>query len=159
EAKVDELNTAGENAYRAGKYPEAIKAIEEALEVSRVLYPRDAFPDGHTKIAQSLNNLALPYQSQRKYAAAELLFKDALEMNRGLLRGDHRHVAQSLDNLAQLYWSQGKYPEAEPLAKAALEMRQQLFKGDHPYVAQSLDNLGLVYQSQRKYAEAELLFK
>src|SRR5437870_2048086 len=64
EARLDELNTAGGKAYGAGKHAEALKAFEAALEVSRALYPRDAFPDGHANLATSLHNLAVLYWSE-----------------------------------------------------------------------------------------------
>jgi tetratricopeptide (TPR) repeat protein len=87
-ARRAELNTAGVKAYHAGKHAEAIKALEAALEVSRALYPKHAFPDGDANLASSLNNLGYLYQSQRKDAAAEPLYKDALEMKQRLFKGD-----------------------------------------------------------------------
>src|SRR5262249_52734586 len=102
EARGKELSTAGEKAYQAGKHAEAIKSFEAALEVSRALYPRDAFPDGHANLAERLNNLAVLYESQGKYAAAEPLYKDALEMTKRLFKGDHPDVATDLNNLAGL---------------------------------------------------------
>src|SRR5262245_60962965 len=101
-AKRQELNTAGIKAYRAGKSGEAIQAFEAVLEVTRRLYPKAEFPDGHANLATSLNNLGFLYQSQGKYAAAEPLSQEALEMLRRLFNGDHRDVATSLDSLAQL---------------------------------------------------------
>src|SRR5258705_402071 len=109
EARWDELNTAGEKTYGAGKHAEALKAWEAAAE------PRE---------------------------------KDAVVMQRRLLRGGHPSVARSLNNLGALYKSEGKYAAAEPLYKDALAMRQRLFKDDHPEVAQCLNNLGYLYWSQ-----------
>src|SRR5262245_48077346 len=93
EARRGELNSAGEKSYHAGKHAEAIQAFEAALEISRALYPRDTFPDGHANLATSLNNLAGLYQAQGKYAAAEALFKAALAMCQRLFQGDHPAVA------------------------------------------------------------------
>src|SRR5262245_61214728 len=60
-AKREKLNTAGLAAFQAGKRLEATKAFEEALEVARTLYPKAEFPDGHTDLALSLNDLGSLY--------------------------------------------------------------------------------------------------
>ncbi len=159
EAKWKELMTTGVKAYRAGKPAEATKAFEAALEVSRGLYPREEFPDGHANLVLILHNLAFVYQSQGKYAAAEPFCKDALAMTRRLFKGDHPNVATSLENLAGLYRAQGKYAAAEPLCKEVLAMYKRLFKGDHPDVALSLNNLAELYRAQGNYAAAGPLFK
>ena len=65
-AKFLELNDAGARAYQAGKYPEAAKALRDALEATRRLYPKADFPNGHDNLITSLNNLALVYRGQGK---------------------------------------------------------------------------------------------
>jgi len=70
-------------------------------------------------VAQSLNNLALLYHAQGKYAEAESLYKRSLAIREKVLEPEHAHVAASLNNLAELYHAQGKYAEAEPLYKRA----------------------------------------
>ena len=136
-----------------------MKACDEALRIARQLYPKAEFPDGHTDLAASLNNLGRLYQSQRKYADAEPLLKGALDMNKRLFAGDHRSVAASLINVGRLYQSQEKYADAETLYKGALDMNKRLFAGDHRSVALSMSNLGRVSASQGKYADAETLLK
>ena len=121
-AKLTELNTAGFKASQAGKYQDAAEAWQEALKIARQLYPESEFPDGHPNLATSLNNLAVLYESQGKYADAETLSKNALEMRRRLFKGDHLSVARSLNNLGALYKSQGKYADADPLFRDALDM-------------------------------------
>ena len=159
EAKRVELGAAGVKASQAGKYSEAQKAFEMALEVARRLYPKDEFPDGHAKLATSLNNLADLYEAQGKLADAEHLYRDALAMRKRLFKGDHPDLATTLNNLAYLYLAQGKLAEAEPLLKEVIEMDKRLFKGDHPDRAAGLSVLAGLYAAQGKYADAEPLFK
>src|SRR5262249_6313952 len=47
EAKAAALNEEGEKLYEAGKWPDATKRLEAALELRRTLYPRAKYPDGH----------------------------------------------------------------------------------------------------------------
>ncbi|WP_414756479.1 CHAT domain-containing protein, partial [Anabaena sp. CCY 9910] len=83
-----------------------------------------------------------------RYAEAEPLFHQALEMRKRLLGQEHPDVATSLNNLALLYNRQGRYAEAEPLFHQALEMRKRLLGQEHPDVATSLNNLAGLYWGQ-----------
>ena len=77
DAKCDKLLDAAREAYVAGKYPEATRLMTEALTVTRQLYPKADFPDGHTDLASAMNNLAILHERQGNLAAAEPLCKDA----------------------------------------------------------------------------------
>jgi CHAT domain-containing protein/tetratricopeptide (TPR) repeat protein len=158
-AKWRELNTAGLTAHRAGRFPEATKAFQESLEIARRLYPKAEFPDGHIDLATSMNNLADLHRDKSDLAAAEPLFRDALEMRRRLFTGDHANTALGLNNLATLYLAQGKLTAAEPLFRDALDMYRRLYKEDHPHVAGSLNNLAALYLAQGNSTAAEPLYE
>ena len=95
-------------------------------------------PD-HPTVGQSLNNLALLYQDQGRYAEAE---------PPQTRLGNSREGAR-----------QDRYDEAEPLLKRSLVVSKKAFGPDHPNVAAGLKNLAGVYRDQGRYAEAEPLFK
>jgi tetratricopeptide (TPR) repeat protein len=59
--------------------------------------------------------LAYLYFEQGRYAEAEPLFLQALELSKRLLGQENPNVATILNNLALLYLEQGRYAEAEPL--------------------------------------------
>ncbi|MFB2970156.1 tetratricopeptide repeat protein [Aerosakkonema sp. BLCC-F183] len=140
--------------YQQGMFYAAAVIAEQALDLALCLYQGD-----HRNVANSLNNLALLYDSQGRYSEAEPVYQQALAMWQRLFEGDHPNVATSLNNLAGLYNSQGRYSEAEPLYQQALAMFQRLFEGDHPNVALSWNNLALLYNSQGRYSEAEPLYQ
>ena len=75
--------------------------------------------------ARLLNNLALAYRAQGKYAEAEGLLERALAIREKALGASHPDVGQTLTNLANLYRDQGKYSEAEGLYKRALAIREK----------------------------------
>ncbi len=104
-------------------------------------------------MAQALNNLALLYKQQGRYAEAEPLHKRSLAIREKALGPDHPDVAGSLNNLAALYDDQGRYAEAEPLLKRALAIYEKALGPDHPDVALSLNNLAALYDDQGRYAE------
>ena len=71
--------------------------------------------------ADSLNNLAILYQEMGDYAAAEPLYRQAMEIHRAALGEGHPDYATSLNNLALLYRPMGDYAAAEPLFRQALD--------------------------------------
>jgi CHAT domain-containing protein len=108
-------------------------------------------------VALSLNNLAMLYKEQGRYAEAEPLLQQSLKIKRKVLNEDHPDVALRLNNLAGLYHDQGRYAEAEPLYQQSLKIKRKVLNEDHPDVALSLNNLAMLYEKQGRYAEAEPL--
>jgi len=70
-------------------------------------------------VATSLQNLALLYASQGRYAEAEPLYQRSLAIAEKVVEPEHPSMGQCLNNLAELYRAQGKYAEAEPLYQRA----------------------------------------
>ena len=138
----------------AGKYDAAL--VEAQKSEAGV---KAQFGTNHVNYAAALNNLAIVYEHQGKYAEAEVFYKRALAINEKALGAKHLGVATTLNNLALVYRNQSKYAEAEGLHKRALAIREQALGANHPNVAQTLNNLAIVYQDQGKYAEAEALSK
>jgi tetratricopeptide (TPR) repeat protein len=80
----------------------------------------------HPDVAKSLNNLAVLYADQGRYADAEPLQKRALAIREKARGPDDPDVATSLNNLAELYRKQGRYADAEPLYKRLAIMGKTL---------------------------------
>jgi tetratricopeptide (TPR) repeat protein len=102
--------------YQAGKYGVATEIAIKQLAIA----------ENHLRaehIALSLNNLALLYDNQGKYAEAEPLFKRSLAIKEKALGSDHPSVATSLNNLAGLYRATDREAEAEKLEKRAAEIK------------------------------------
>jgi len=79
----------------------------------------------HPDVAGSLNNLALLYGIQGRYAEAEPLYQRSLAIYEKALGHDHPNVATALNNLAALYDSQGRYADAEPLYQHSVVLRDK----------------------------------
>ncbi|MBO0756798.1 MAG: CHAT domain-containing protein, partial [Bradyrhizobiaceae bacterium] len=105
-----------------------------------------------------LNNLALLYQAQGRYAEAEPIMKRVLAIDEKALGPDHPDVSRDLGNLAALYQAQGRYAEAEPIMKRALAIDEKALGPDHPDVGRYLNTLAALYLNQGRYAEAEPLY-
>ena len=82
-----------------------------------------ALGPNHPDVAMSLNNLAVLYGDQGRYADAEPLYKRSLAIKEKALGPDHPDVAESLNNLAELL----SIPRSLCRRRAAL----QALAGDH----------------------------
>ena len=71
----DILNDEVKELYRTGQYARAVVVGKKALKVAEEIVGPD-----HPDVAASLNNLALLYDTQGQYAAAEPLYKLALSI-------------------------------------------------------------------------------
>ena len=78
-----------------------------------------ALGPAHPEVATILTNLALLYQDQGQYAAAEPLYKRALAIEEKALGPDHPEVATTLNNLASLYRATKRVKQAEVLEQRA----------------------------------------
>ena len=117
-------------------YPLAEPLLQESLQIRESKLEPD-----HPDVAQSLNNLAVIYDSLGQYAKSKPLHERALKIRELKLGPNHPDVAVSLNNLAGLCQAMGQYAEAEPLVQRSLKIREIKLGRDHPDVAQSLANL------------------
>ena len=86
----------------------------------------------HSDVPRNLNNMALLYEAQGRYAEAEPLLTRALAIDEKAFGPDHRNVATVLNNLAALYDTQGRYAEAKELAEHALNAARSRAQKGHP---------------------------
>jgi len=110
-------------------------------------------------LAETLDKQVVRLFHEGKYAEAEPLALQSLEVSLKKNGRDHASTAMSLNNLAWLYKTQGKYDLAEPLLKRALAIREKVLGPDHASTATSLGNLASLYDNQGKYDLAEPLYK
>ena len=108
----------------------------------------------------SLNNLALLYRDQGRYADAEPLYKRALAINEKALGPDHPNVATSPEQSGTALRC---YKVAMPTLSRSTSARwrsiEKALGPEHPNVALSLNNLAGLYAHQGRYADAEPLYK
>ncbi len=149
DTKWEKANAAGMEAYQQGRYAEAEKRWLAALEEAENFGPDDQ------RLATSLNNLALLYQAQGKYAEAEPLYQRSLGIMEKVLGPEHPDVAASLNNLAELYRNQGRYAAAEPLYQRSLGIMEKALGPEHPDVATLLGKYAELLLKMNRDAEAE----
>ncbi len=101
ETQWEKHMAAAAKAYQEGRYADAEKSLQTTLKAAETFGPQDP------RLTTSLNNLAVLYKTQGKYAEAEQLYKRSLEIREKALGPKHSDVAQSLNNLAVLFKTKG----------------------------------------------------
>ncbi len=114
-AKWESYIAAAQQAYQQADCAEAEKQSEAALKEA------EAFDD--VRLATSLNNLALLYKAQGRYAEAEPLYQRALAIREKALGPEPPDVATSLENYADLLRKTGRVSEATKMEARAKAIR------------------------------------
>jgi tetratricopeptide (TPR) repeat protein len=150
----------GNAAYLDRRYSKAEIRFSEALKQAES-WPKDV-PAEHEQelqscLSKSLNNLAALYHSQGKYALAEKMYLQSLEIKKHILGEEHAEVALNLQNLAACYCARHKYAEAEELFKRSLAIREKIIGTDHPDLITTLKNYAVLLRKLDRPQEAEVL--
>lgn len=113
--------------------------------------------DPDLALAAELRTQVLELMSARKFAEAEQLAQQRLDIIERKRGPDHALVAAALEMLGDVYRAQTRYADAEAVYRRAVEIAQKTF-GDGG-LATFLDRLAVIYLVQGRDAEAEALFK
>jgi tetratricopeptide (TPR) repeat protein len=155
---AEKLDKANQAALKADRWDEATAKANELVAL-RTRTQRPNQDRAADQSADTINEQALNFNVQGKYAEAQPLFEKALEIRRRLLTDDHPHTAASYNNLAANLDAQGKYAQAQPLVEKALEIRRRLLSDDHPDSDVSCENVATNLAHQGKYAAAQPLYE
>jgi tetratricopeptide (TPR) repeat protein len=154
EQRWNELNEKVKDLYNQGDQKGATATAEEALRVAESTFPAD-----HPNISTSLNNLAVLYESQNRYAEAESMLQRSLAIKEKLYGAEDARLIISLNNLANLSEAQKNYDQALGYRKRALEIGEKNDGKNGVDLPQLLENLGALYFVQNRFAEAEPVFQ
>jgi CHAT domain-containing protein/tetratricopeptide (TPR) repeat protein len=141
----------GSQYFMMGDYTCAAPLFERRLEEAR--------GESRVEYARSLNGLALLYRTKGDYSAAELLFKQALDIRRSGSREGNPEYADTLSDLGVLFLERGEFATAEPLLRQATEIYRMLLDEGKPEYARSLGNLARLHSAMGDYTVAEPLFR
>jgi tetratricopeptide (TPR) repeat protein len=133
---------------------EAVNVAQQAVQLGIIHQQTE-----NEVYANSVNNLAELYRLQERFAQAQPLYTQALNLRRRLFGNEHPDVAQSLNNLGAFYLVIGNYSEAKNNFEAALNIWEKLVGSEHPQVAITLNNIAEVCREQGLYLEAENIYK
>jgi len=139
----------GKTAVEQGHYLKAENVLHSAIEQA------DQVGSLNPRLADSLNELAMLYATQHKYAQAEPLFQRALGVSVAALGSDHPDVGIILKNIGILKASQRQYAEADLLLNRSLSVTNRVLGHEHPFVAVTMRTIAVIQAIQGHYGEAE----
>lgn len=123
----------------------------EPILLHAVAILREASPAKDDLLADALGSLADVYRLQGRYALANPLLRESLDLSSRL--GEcHPLVADRLVDLAGLYRLEHDAARGEPLLKKAVRIYEM---SDDPHLADALNELGFVAIEEGKYAIAK----
>ncbi|HNS35621.1 MAG TPA: CHAT domain-containing protein, partial [Mesotoga sp.] len=108
----------------------------------------------HPGVAETLNSLALAYQSADDYKTAIEHYSESLKILKVKFGEDHLSVGTILNNLGAAYNSTGEYGKATEVLQEALRIRSIKLGEDHPEVAFILRSMALVSLSTNEIENA-----
>jgi len=147
------LEKAGTFLWRAGRSNDAIRFAEDALALAQ-----DRHGARSAEAARAMNNLAESHRALGRYAEAEPLYRQAIEIGKATIGARHPAYATRLNNLAGLLRDMGRLAEAEPLYRQAIEIDKATIGERHPGHAIHLNNLASLLRAMGRLAEAEPLY-
>jgi tetratricopeptide (TPR) repeat protein len=152
----DSLSHLGELAYWQADLPLAEKSYREAIAYESA---QPATPQNRAARAKSLHGLGEVLQSAGRYGDAENSLREALAIQRQVLRPVHADIARTLQDLALVMDDRGHLKEAIPVMREALDMQRAL-NGSQPGpgLALAIDDLGALLYEAGDYDAAEKLY-
>ncbi|MGC4877043.1 BTAD domain-containing putative transcriptional regulator [Micromonospora sp. DT43] len=127
------LNYLASAYFRLARFPEAIRAMEVALDLRRRHGLRG-------DVLSTLWNLGLSYSANGDYRQGKAKFDEALDMING--QGDGDELTNLLNNLCCGLIGWGRYTEALPIARQHLILARQA--GDMAQIAHAFGHLGMI---------------
>lgn len=119
-----------------GKYPEAQKNIEQAMDKRRRILGEE-----NILTLRAKSQLAFDLNAQDKFDEALQLQKQILSLREKTLDADHSDIARSLVILSDTYVSVGDMQTAVSLNQRAAAIYKKAFGNIHPTVALTLSSL------------------
>lgn len=148
---AESLHRLGLLLRKKGEMEEAEPVLVAAVEQWRALAP------GSTELGDSVAELGHLYYYLGRYELARELFRENLEIRRGV--GDPDGLAGALNNMGLLHASKGEPQIALGYYREALEINRKIYGATHPNVAINLFNVGRALQDTENFAAAQPLFE
>jgi tetratricopeptide (TPR) repeat protein len=157
----DALYLRGVAAYRAGRFEEAGKWVEQA----RVAWAPDIGPR-HPRTVAGLGVLGVSARARGDYVAAEKHFREALAIEQDTYGADHIQATTHMTNLAVVVSDQGRLDEGIELIERVVAIRRATPDAGGGWTGRTLINLaemqrkaGRFEQAAKNLDEGEALFR
>ncbi|KAL4926018.1 uncharacterized protein BDV17DRAFT_164638 [Aspergillus undulatus] len=132
---------------------------EEAEEMyRRSQVPAKILESDHLDTTGKLLDMAVLYERQGKYDAAERLFAHAVSKYTSMFGPGHILTLNSLFTLGSVYWGQNRLAEAEDLYWRVRSGYERILGPHHPLTKKIVENLNLLTQLQDAPKDGKSLY-
>jgi len=138
---------------REGRFPDAERSLQSALEQARHLEP-DVAP-----AALTYSTLGTVYRDMHRCEQSAAAFQRALHLWEKTGPGGDRHFLKTATNLVSLYLECGDVEQAERQQRALVEPRANALSRDDPEYANMIANRGTIQLARHHDAEAIALYR
>ena len=129
---IEHMTAYARMTWRLQRGDDAVTVHEALCDATEASHGRDS-----AEFATRLNNLAVVVEAQGRYAEAEGLYREALEIGAQTIGTSHPDYAIRLGNLAITLAAQENDEEARLLLNQALEIFRNTLTEDHPYITET----------------------
>ena len=133
-------------------------ASAESHQRRALAIQRRTLGDRDRKVGDTLTDLSVTLLGLARYADAEGVIREALEIHRSV-PGDDEAVAYDLNNLASVLRRSGRLEEAERVYRDALAVARKVFGPAHPQLTRTINNLAVTLMDRGNLASAEPLMR
>lgn len=142
----------------AGAYNDLDLIPQSQQQLERVLQlQRGALGEDNPDTLDTMNDLAVLYERQGKYADADALETRAVQTGKRLYGTKNPQMLVQTVNLGVLYIDEGKFAQAEQLLTEVLKFQPSIIGKEHPDTLFTMSSLAVLYRNEGKYAQAESL--
>jgi CHAT domain-containing protein/Tfp pilus assembly protein PilF len=137
------LHSQSERLSQAGKYEEALRLTERAMEIVEKLQGMD-----QVYLAVLIRNVASLQWFLENTEKAQQFYERALAIFERTLGPEHPRTASTKAGLASLYLAAGEYDRAEQTLRQAIAVEEKTLGPEHPWLADSFRSLGALYSDR-----------
>ena len=139
---------------RSGRVSEAVAPVERALAMHRGL-----FEPGHAETLRVERELALAYQSWRKYPESERVLRHLLDGLDDETRRTTPFALEVTTDLGYTVFQQARFDEAVDILRPTLERQRAIFGEIHLSTLTTIRSLGSALRDRGDLDEAEALYR
>ncbi|KAH0591637.1 hypothetical protein MHUMG1_10629 [Metarhizium humberi] len=133
-----------------GQYGLAFSKCSAAVNIQKSL-----LGVGHPDTLATMYLTALIHWHQGRYAEAERIQRETLELRANILGPDHPDTLKSMSNIGNSLLRQGRYEAAQEMHRRTLELRQNSLGLTHPDTLKSMNNVANSLYRLKQYEPAE----
>ena len=149
-AEWEKHTQAGADAFRENRFGEAEREFQASITEAKT------FGENDLRMATSLTNLGVLYNSRGQFDKAEPLFEKAVHIKQKTLGAFNSDVADSAARLCQFYLKRKKYEKADPICNKIIQFGEIQIR-EYTNLENSFKHLSNFYSHHKDLGKAKTM--